>query len=245
MTISNRAELTLPNRSRAGDVRTPQQVFDECKKKEEEFSKSYVRSRLPRLLREKLLRRPLFVDSVAGEYEPLRRKIEGRYPYDFSIIKPKHISVPEAEWRRAQVSEHLKTLPDAALRLLFIARWLNEEGICTPEDVLPKDMLDSLVEKFRKARKISPTLAYHTVLVENWLPYFEKIQGKLCELARLNRVREEVQKLGYDPRAVDLTHRKHSILEAVYKWLGERKHIDPRNLRNSFSHMKPHPLTDL
>jgi hypothetical protein len=239
MTLSGQTAPPRQGQQTTADSLTATQLFAECLAKEQKISVIGVNARLTEILKEKLLTRPLFVDSIAGEYEPLRRKIEARYPYDFSIIKPKHLACPEAEWRREQISERLKRFSRVEFRLLLIARWLAEAGICNAEDVLQKSVLDSLIDKFKKTRGISPTVVYHTRLIKNWVPYFDRLWTDFETRKKLNRVREELVKLGHDPKAVAVTNRR-SRLEAIYKWLGDRKGITPANLRNSYSHMRPH-----
>jgi len=245
MTLSERSEPARQGKKPAAESTKAAQLFAECLAGERRILTANVKAPLSEMLKKNLLTRRLFVDSIAGEYEPFKNLIQRRFPFDFSIIKPGSIALPEPEWRRTQVTEYLAKLKDVDLRLLLIARWLGEEGVCAAEDVLPKDVLDSLVVRFRRARRISPTTLSHNALVRNWLPYFELLRADLQSKKHLRRRREEVAKLGHESGAVEWVSRKRSTIEAIFGWLGKRKNIDPRNLRNAYSRMQPHPYKDL
>jgi hypothetical protein len=245
MALSERTEPAHQGQQTGADSTKARQLFLECLAKEQRILITDFKASLPAVLKKNLLTRALFVDPAVAEYEPFKQLVRARFPFDFSMIKPRNLALPEPEWRKTQIVEYLKKLTDVELRLLLIARWLAEEGVCTAEDVLPKDVLHSLVERLRKARRISPTTVLHNALVRNWLPYFELLRADLKSKKHLRRCREEVAKLGHESSAIEWVSRKRSTIEAIFGWLGKRKNIDPRNLRNAYSRMQPHPYKDL
>lgn len=245
MTLSRLTERPRRGPRRRVATLTPTELFTECLATEQQISITDTKASLPETLKNMLLTRPLFVKPLVGEIESLKMQVQRRFPFDFSIIKPKRLAMPDHEWRRSQVAEYLKRITDAELRLLLVARWLGEEGLCNAEDILPRGILNSLVERFRKERRISPTTIFHKKLVENWLPYFERLFADLHSKRHLERDKDAVADLGYDKRAIGWAWRKRAATEATFGWLGECKHIDARNLRNSYSKLRPHPDTDL
>lgn len=117
-------------------------------------------------------------------------------------------------------------------RLLLIARWLAEEKVCEPEDIIGTEELQRQANKM--FRGLSEAVFHHADRVSAWIPYFERLlddlrtaKGTAILLAR-----------GYDQSAIRASYRKRSAIEAACEWLANRDkslNVDPPTLRNAYS----------
>ena len=78
------------------------------------------------------------------------------------------------EWRYSELLKHLQTTEDVESRWIFIARWLKDEGICEPEEFLPRQVLRHALKRVRSAiTSLSPTAIHYWRLMSIWMKYFE------------------------------------------------------------------------
>src|ERR1019366_5169018 len=152
------------------------------------------------------------------------------------IARTKAIKVPEAAFRYAHVRHYVKTLEEPELRLLCIARWLKQEGICEPEEISSHSLLQRLLKKFAKKEGISKMDVFYWLLIEIWRPYFEQLRASDRELGRNNSGnKEELLKQGYDPGAINIALAKGSLVAAIASWIELRTDHDARSSENAYS----------
>ncbi len=208
-----------------------------CEQREKKIEAKDYRQILQLLFQGILFRRPLFESEPLAGYKPFDRFNQGLYPYTFSIAQGLSIPRSNAGWRYQKLLENLKKLPTYELRWLLIARWLKQEGVCEPEQFLPDNVLRDLVKKFCERGKLSPTDFRGSLIIHAWLPYFVQLQAELSAKKDLRRARDEVAKLGYDIEAIGYVYRKRSLIQAICAWVGKRKNLAPRTLRNIYSRL--------
>ena len=212
-----------------GNEITPHEMYVRCVARGKEIATIPYREQIAFILDHVLFLFPLFDHYGLG----ILAKV--RYPFHFSITQPQVQSV--SEWRYRTLLEHLRKQEDRELRWLRVARWLQQERVCEPRQFLPPDMLRHLVKRFQRKMHVSEREMFYNKLIENWLPYFKRLQRDLEARKDLRRKREEVTKLGYDADAVDLTMRKRSLIEAVCSWLARHQKDTggARTLRNAYT----------
>jgi len=214
--------------------------------KERTVVKSHIKKQLPAILQENLLSRPLFVSWLPENEE---RLLKQRYPFDFSIPLPLPNMVPSPKLLRSQVSKCLKSVEKVELRWLLLARWLRDEGVCEPTDLLPKKVLDHLVTQFKKKNAISATDVYYSRLIDNWLPYFERLLTDLGKTPE-KLPRKWLKEQGHDPSAIDCVfgvggRKRSGVLFVACEWLTKKredisdikKDTDARTLLNAYIRM--------
>ena len=127
-------------------------------------------------------------------------------------------------------------LPDKETRWELIARWLKQENICEPEDILPFS-LNRLASKRLRRLSIKDT-AYASV-VEIWGPYFMQLMGELENAGELTHLKESrLIAMGYDREVIESTVGKGSPIAAICDWLEGRELFpgkDARTIRNAHS----------
>jgi hypothetical protein len=195
------------------------------------------RERLDLTLEDLLFIHPLFEDAPLAGWEFFEKLARERYPFNFSIAPPEDLRMSNYEWRYHEIVKHLKKLQgkDTDLCQLLIARWLKQEKVCEPRQFLSGDVRRRLIKKFHKRRRISPNDLRFGAMVHTWVPYFERIKDALQAGKHLERVREEVLKLGYEPKAIGWVSKTRSTVQAVCGWLAERRNCEARTLRNIYS----------
>jgi hypothetical protein len=230
------------HRVSAAEPVRPQDLFAQCRAKEQRLEKLSVRDQVQQGLKEYLfIYHPLFVTVSPGRYERLLVKLaEERYPFDFSIIRRKEIQISEPEWRYKQILEHVKKLERKELRLLCIARWLKQEGVCEPEDIMPSVLMQSVLKQFAQKERISIKDLRHWYLVTIWRPYFERLLDALKAAPKTNRgPAEGLIKQGYEEVAVKAAEGKRSPIQATASWL-ESSHgdLEARTLEKAYSRVQ-------
>jgi len=233
------------------ELRNPPQIYGECLAKEGSLSKAQIKKELQAKLKKNLLSPPVFVSWVP---EDQKRLLKQRYPFDFSIPLPMPNMMPRHKMLCEEVSEYVKRLEKMELRWLFLARWLRDEYICEPADILPKKVLDHLTKQFKKKNKISVTDVYYTGMIDNWLPYFELL---LEDLSRVPGTKNPgptqwLINQGFESSAVKcaigVKRNKRSALSVACEWLVRREDIsdikkeaDAGTLRNAYSRVHGSP----
>lgn len=240
-----------PRSSRSSTPERREQMFSDCVAAEKQLTKNGVEKELAHRLKENLfIHHPLFVGELPP-YGPLLKEIERRYPFDFSIARTETTRVPEAEFRCAQIRRYVKSLDKPELRLLCIARWLKQEGICEPEEILSRSLLQRLLKQFAKKERISKTDVFYSRVITIWRPYFEQLRASDRELGERNRGNtEELLKQGYDLEAINIALANGSLVATIANWIELRIGVDARTLENAHARlnaarrqkttMKPH-----
>jgi hypothetical protein len=131
--------------------------------------------------------------------------------------------------------EHLlKVLREATnkhARLILLAKWLKQENICAPEDILGADTFKKVAKKV--LGEISSTEFRHADTVRAWIPYFDSL---LRDLRVLHSTSKVVAK-GYEESAATAAWRKRSSVSAACEWLSTRMNVDAGRLANAHSNI--------
>jgi hypothetical protein len=229
-------KTTIPDQRNApARQRTPTEVYENCMREERRIEAIPHKERVREIAEHLLFLRPFFEAAFLAGDEEFQEISRQSYPFDYSIAQHVESRVSPVEWRYGRLLQHLRKQQDTELRWLLIARWLKQEGVCEPRQFLPNDMLRRLVRRYQKTLSLSPTDLKYWAIIQNWRPYFEGIRDALRARKSLNRARQEVEKLGYDPRAVGWVRHTRSVLEAIYGWLGKDKKGVSAKLRNAYS----------
>ncbi len=137
-------------------------------------------------------------------------------------------------YKYRDILELLRTPSSQKFRIVLLARWLNQEKICKPEDIVGIEELRRLAKK--TFRFISYTDFYHADRVIKWLPYFERL---LTDYRACKGAASELAILGYDETAVWAASRKRSAIPAACEWLAGRRdsdsHVEALTLQNAYS----------
>jgi hypothetical protein len=211
----------------------PTDMFKACEVQENRFKAITGKQFL-----ESLDRMRLFGGLVFSEGSRNR----ARNAHEFGLlITPRRGS--KSESRYTGLVRKLKILQETDLRWLLIARWLESEGVCKAEEFLPKEIVERLLTRAKKARlHVSPTDLQLARLVRIWLPYFERLlddRGKLLKKRRGVAVAmKELLGMGYVEDAVDSTVGKREPVQAVIAWLSSREAGNDRTLQNAYSRVE-------
>lgn len=203
---------------------SPQKLFEECEAREKRLSALDFKQLKVRLFKLRNFGRPWF--KADKELESLARKHLSR---DVKIQDGTH-----------RVSKYrvlltlLRKAKDADARLFVLAWWLKQEGICEPEELLPKGMLQRWANSYFS--DFSTADLRNACLVRTWYPYFEQLLADLREVQRTpHRLREKLGNGGYDREAIVCAIGKRTPTAAVCEWLEQRIRIDARTIRNAYS----------
>jgi hypothetical protein len=215
---------------------TPHEMYTRCIARSKEIAEIPYRERVANQMEHLLFMFPLFETRIWPSESGFELLTKALYPFRFSIAPTQAVSL--SEWRSQTLLEHLSKQQDRELRWLLVARWLQQERVCEPKQFLPPDLLQRLVKRFQRHMRASEQDFFYTNLIDNWLPYFHRLQKALQE-TQLRRNREEVTKLGYDSSTVDWALRKRSPIEAVCGWLSkhQKKTGSARTLRNAYTRL--------
>ena len=166
---------------------------------------------------------------------PLNQRNEIEWVITIGLPKGK---MGSRAWRYKQLLHDLRTLSDRELRWVLIARWLQEEGVCGPQEFLPPEVLERILKKLiRDPRKprVSFRDTYYLWLVRIWIPYFERLLRDRDGIQTRRNPQEKLIPKGYSQDTIEATLGKHSAVQCVVSWLEQRKHIDARTLDNAYS----------
>ncbi len=218
----------------------PSDLFAACSTQEQEFERVSGKEFSKSLDRFYLFDFPLFSDKP-GNFG------NAGYPFHFAIARPEGAKGSKAAWRYTELLRYLRKLDEPELRWLLIARWLDEEGVCEPEEFLPTGVLQRMVKRESKERmRVSRRDFYHWRLIKVWLSYFEALLTDLRNAPK-NYQRRRVEALliqGYRLDAIESALGKHSAVQATTSWLEERegkdarKGMTARTLENAYSRVE-------
>jgi hypothetical protein len=215
-------------------LRDPRELFKACMDREQLLERTGIKAILRSIDRFFLFDFPLFEDKP-GDFA------NGGYPLQFTITRPEDAKGPNAEWRYTELLRHLKKLHERELRWLLIARWLDEEDVCEPEEFFPERMLEQMLKRHNAQMMCtSPADLFHSYLVRIWHPYFSNLLADLRGLPKnYRRGREALVKRGYEPLAVEYALGLRSAVRATVGWLDEvRGKGEARTLENAYSRVK-------
>lgn len=202
-------------------AQNPRELFSACVARQEEIKKARI-DQLKLTLAKESSFQPLFEDA-----EDIRPNIKSAYPTSERI--------EQAIWRGNKYRDLVRLLrnaPGRDERWMVLARWLRQEKVCEPEDLLPTGFLSRLAKQVWKGTRQDDVS--RAALVDIWLPYFQRLIDEATRLEKdgVHRKAEVLKDKGYDETAVDLTSSEHSPFEAVYLWLEDRGHGSAETFRN-------------
>jgi hypothetical protein len=217
------------------DRRTPSGLYALCMDLETKLEELDI-GELQSSLTEFFIFQPrLFIANPSGDSDPSNERRYDGYPFSFSILGPDS-EVSKPDWRYQQLLRLLKQFDDVELRWLLLARWLYEESICKPDEFLPPEMLQRLVQRYiQRHGKFSRKDRIVWNLVSVWRLYFSALAKDASAIAKKNRRRQELEKLGYDSDAIDFTLYTRSLTRAITSWLEGRDKGNARSLENAYS----------
>jgi hypothetical protein len=145
--------------------------------------------------------------------------------------------------------ELLKKAPDKIMRWYWIAQLLSDEGVTTPDQILPRKVFNELTKKGReRLQGFSWTSLQHADLVQCWLPYCEALLFDAINLKKASGdIVQGLEKLGYQdlPELFPWSQTWHSPVPFTCEWLDmrggvpmvrPREHSNPaRALENAYS----------
>lgn len=199
----------------------PPELFDACVAREKEIKKAPI-GQLKLALAKESIFKPLFevAEDVPPNIEPVDAKSE---------------RIEQAISRGSKYRDLVRLLRNASgrdERWIVLARWLRQEKVCVPEDLLPTGFFTRLAKQVWKGTRQDDVS--RSALVDVWLPYFRQLINEvtLLEKQGVRRIAEVLKDKGYDATAIELTSREHSPFEAVYLWLEDRGHGSAETFRN-------------
>jgi len=154
----------------------------------------------------------------------------------------RELKIERAIWYGLKYQDLLKLLrgcKDNQARLLILARWLKQEGVCKPPDFLSKRTLSRFMRLARQTRlkeDVSFTDIKHSLLVSIWLPYFNRLMEDCRRFQRLRRQRQILEEI-YDTQAVQevMVRNRRSAIPVVCAWLEHRGKGEAPALMNAYS----------
>jgi hypothetical protein len=119
----------------------------------------------------------------------------------------------------------LKKHTDPDKRRFILAKWLYQEGVCQPEELLGKRFV-----RYRNAALpgFPLTAVRQAFIVDIWTLYFER-------LLRDRRQGLDLRRLGFEEKAVEAAAGKQRAVSAACQWLAPRFSITPAALANAHS----------
>lgn len=210
------------------------EMFKDCMAREERILSSKYKNNVQMLFRHSLFSTPLFWPDPIGGWEPFEKEFsKWRWPFTFSLAQKPEDNASTAEWRYQKLRELLRAEKDKELCWLIVARWMKQEKVREPEEFVPKQMLDRLLRRYMKSKRISPSdLAYWAAVIA-WKPYFVRLQSDLRNVSEEQQA--ALEKMGYDPGAIKCATSRRSLESAIIAWISERRHMQSRTFWNAYS----------
>jgi hypothetical protein len=216
---------------------TAAELYERCLQKEKTIEEKDYALTLQKLFRGWLFNSPLFQFRRVVGRKAFDKFNKNLFPFTFFIVPRRYIpSEKRASWKYGQLLQNLKKLPDRELRCLLVARLLKQEGICEPNQFLSDHMLRDLTKRFSKREHLSPGDLRDGIVINTWVPYFQRLRADFSTGKTLRRPKEEVAKLGYDNDAIQcVAFHRRSLVQAACAWVAKRKNKRPETLRNIYS----------
>jgi hypothetical protein len=172
------------------------------------------------------LERPIFPPS---DFEP--PDAEGLEAHERDTLKKALLSA-----RCRAVFALLKSTPHIEDRWELLARWLKQEGVLEPSElILPGDTKRLAIRRFHGLSK-KDTL--YASLVEIWGPYFERLAAEMGEARPLLHQNEkQLKEAGFEEESITHVAARREIIPAICDWLADRqilaKEADTQTIRNA------------
>jgi hypothetical protein len=212
-------------------------LFVACKSKEARICSDLYKKNIHFLYRRWLFEAPLFWPSPLGGWPPFERRFNRkRHPFTFAIAQNPNDGLSTDEWKYRQIVNLVRAEKSPHFRWLLMARWLKQENVCEPDELLPRRAHDELLRQYLKARRVSVQDLAYWALVGTWKPYFERLK-KASAKARSVETDPALSLAGdgYHPDAITFTLKKKNVLSAVMHWIAKSRNIPLATLRNAYS----------
>jgi hypothetical protein len=202
---------------------SPKELYQSCTARDQDLDRLDF-DRIRELLTKEVIFQPLFAGDSESASAAATADSRGR-------------AIDQAIWRGNKYRDLLELLAKCTGiedRWILLARWLRQEGVCEPEEFLPKEMnLKSLTRKLWRGTRSQDSV--HVARVEIWRPYFTRLLDDRDRVKAngVRRIEQELEKLGYHPDAIAVAVQERSPLEASYAWLSNRKSGTVEALRNA------------
>lgn len=202
---------------------SPKELYQSCATRERNLDRAGL-DRIFEWLTRELIFQPLFATYSESASAVPNADSRGRV-------------IDEAIWRGNKYRELRELLAKSKgieARWILLARWLRQEGICEPEQFLPKEMdLKTLTRKLWRGTRRQD--CFYVTLVEIWRPYFLRLLDDRDRLKAngVRRIGQELENLGYDAAAIGVAVHEKRPLEAIYSWLSLRKVGTADSVRNA------------
>jgi hypothetical protein len=212
-------------------------LFRLCMERQTRIMAPLYAKNLKQLTQELLFGTRLFWPYPIGGWKPFEETFnKADNPLTFSVAQNENDNRSTTEWRYDELLSLLREEADRHRRLLLLARWLKQEGICQPEEFLPRVVLDNLIRRYRKAARFSDANTAHWALVTNWKRYFAALHVDLQE-ARSTGANPKtfLVERGYYAKAIECALNKRTVQSAALHWTHEQTNISLHTLQNSLS----------
>ncbi len=137
-----------------------------------------------------------------------------------------------------ELVRHLKRARSRGLDQLYqvLAMWLNDEGICKPQEFLREDVMRRLTDTPRhELANYKPSDKYLADSVEIWISYFELLFRAYRAFKDLVKPGEvyignKLVELGFDPAAVRVVvyevHKTRTAYSAACRFVADRNNVN-------------------
>ena len=148
-------------------------------------------------------------------------------------------------WKYKALVETLKKQKTSESRLLLLVRWLNTEGVCAPDKLLPESVLASLLKHYKSYLHYGYPLfhsdRFYWFVVRTWEPYFVLLRSDVRKVrASGDDPYQKLQQAGFDSEAIQLVIKHKDLRTAIVMWMANRLHASPATIRNALSRAKTH-----
>ena len=205
-----------------GKRETPRELYSKCVESEERLNDKGVWERIKLGIVQSLAFPPLFESEPASGAAPAQGEDEASLD---TLTRAAFLGQ-----RHRDLVELLGKCSSNEARLLVLARWLKQEGVCQPREFLPRKIYQkSARNAFGQRKPFSATDWRYVFIVDAWKPYFERLVGDLrtIEKGTKRHGREQLLSTGFEEGAVDLVlaSKKRAVLPAVCEWLESHRKI--------------------
>jgi hypothetical protein len=160
--------------------------------------------------------RDLYAQCLARENDVLKSALTRIRLYKLLFIE--RPGLPPLDYR--DLLELLRAARNKEERWELIARWLKQENICEPEEILPFSV-SHLASK--RLLSISMKDTTYASVVEIWGPYYCRLMKELGSVRELDhKLRKRLLDEGYVPEAITSALSHDEAIPAICDWLESR-----------------------
>jgi hypothetical protein len=218
-------------------ITRPAELFKKCVEQEARLvARSYEQVYFNSLIKHLLYHRPpIFWPDRMPSFENEMGK--DTLPFTFSVAQTVGDTRSVKEWKYDTILKLLKDEPDRLRRLHLVARWLNQENVCAPEDFLPPEILQTMLKFGRNTFDLSRRQLSTWALVKSWKRYFILLfrDLKKAQLS-VKDVSAQLKNEGYDAEAIKCALGKRSAQSAAIFWTHLRTKRSLHSIQNDFTH---------